>query len=123
MLLELLKIAYGALLISVYCFWRYAVIPPLVTWAVGPETWRHAVVVYGFVLWLVVKTWASETRSIEYVREGEEAFSNRFGSSRGSGWAPVARGRLADLPAADEYDSAGRARGHWKAGRKANTAK
>jgi hypothetical protein len=72
MLLELLKIAYGALLISVYCFWRYAVIPPLVTWAVGPETWRHAVVVYGFVLWLVVKTWASETRSIEYVREGEE---------------------------------------------------
>jgi hypothetical protein len=48
-----------------------------------------------------------ETRSIEYVREGEEVFSNRFGSSRGSGWAPVARGRLADLPAADEYDSAG----------------
>jgi hypothetical protein len=73
MSLELLKIAFGALLISIYCFWRYAIIPPLVTWALGPETWQQAVIVYGFVLWLVVKTWASETRSIEYVCEGDGA--------------------------------------------------
>ena len=71
-MLELLKIALGVLLISTYCFWRYVVIPPLVTWAVGPETWANAAIVYGFTLWLVVKTWATESHSIRYVREGDE---------------------------------------------------
>lgn len=79
MSLELLRIAFGALLIWIYCFWRYAIIPLLVTWAVGPETWKQAIIVFSFVLWLVTKTWASETRSIEYVREGEEVLESTAG--------------------------------------------
>lgn len=70
-MLDILKIAFGAVLISIYCAWRYAIIPPLVAWAVGPETWTQAVIVYAFVLWLVVKTWSTETHSIKYVRDGE----------------------------------------------------
>lgn len=71
-MLELVKVAAGAVLIFAYCFWRYVVIPPLVTWAVGPETWAHAAVVYGFVFWLVVKSWASESHSIRHITEGDD---------------------------------------------------
>lgn len=64
---DIIKIAFGALLIATYCFWRHLVIPPLVTWAVGPETWPQAAVVYVFTFWLMSKPWAGESSSIRYV--------------------------------------------------------
>ena len=117
MLLELLKIAYGALLISVYCFWRYAVIPPLV-WAVFEL--EYAVVVYGFVLWLVVKTWASKhdrSNTFAKVRKSSRIGLVRRVVQAGRRWLggvwPICQQPMSMIAPAR--------RGRWKAARKVTT--